>query len=243
MASQLLTDEIKGLKADLEEVKHVRRQLEPSHPSYIPLTNEITETLKRLNLLAEQQQGDFTSLLRQLPLPFPILIPSPISFDIQSSHVPCLLSNSNNFPHRLLYYYSRWICSKLMGNWLHYLNRRVSENMWNLLPIVTESWAPYNENLLWEQNSCWSVPWKYSRVFCMDSSRSARHKGCSRYMSFRSFLVVFLRKISEFCAQKVIMFRTVVTLQTNMMATALLLLQRERERGRRKCYDKSQTGP
>jgi hypothetical protein len=60
MESQSQTDEIKGLKVDLEEVKCERRKLKPTDPLYAQLTNEITETLRRLNLLTEQK-GKFAS--------------------------------------------------------------------------------------------------------------------------------------------------------------------------------------
>ena len=60
MESQSQTDEIKGLKVDLEEVKGERRKLKPTDPLYAQFTNEITETLKRMNLLTEQQ-GKFAS--------------------------------------------------------------------------------------------------------------------------------------------------------------------------------------
>ena len=60
MASQSQTDEINGLKVDLEVAKGVRRQLEPSHPLFAQLTSEITEIRKSLNLLTEQR-GKFVS--------------------------------------------------------------------------------------------------------------------------------------------------------------------------------------
>ena len=55
-------DEMKiaRLETDLEAVKGERRKLLPTNPLYAQLTNEITETLRRLNLLMEQK-GKFDS--------------------------------------------------------------------------------------------------------------------------------------------------------------------------------------
>ena len=55
-------DEIKitRLEADLEAVKADRRKLIPTDPLYGKLTDEITETIRRLNLLTEQK-GKFAS--------------------------------------------------------------------------------------------------------------------------------------------------------------------------------------